>query len=566
MTTIGIDLGTTNSLVAFWRDGEAILIPNKLGQVITPSVVGFDSKGMIIVGEVAKQRLQTHPTHTACNFKRYMGSNKLLKVGKKEFRAEELSAWVLKSLKADAEAHLGEVITDAVISVPAYFSDAQRKATKAAGKLAGLNVQRLINEPTAAAVAYGLHEKDDDTTFLVFDIGGGTFDVSILESFEGVMQVNSSSGDNRLGGEDFVELLEQHFLQRHQLSADKLSVKEVAALHAAAENCKRTLTNNHQGEIELKTKKNNFTSEYSREDFEKICKDLLVRLRTPLERALRDASLHGDDLDAVILVGGASRMPVIRSLASKMLGQIPRSHINPDEIVAKGAAVQAGLIAQDAALKEIVLTDVCPYTLGVDVVNENSIRPNENLFHPIIDRNSPVPISRCDILYTAVDFQKVINLNIFQGESRFANENIKLGELSLEVPPSPKGEESVEVRFTYDVSGLLEVDAKISSTGLQKNIVIEGNPGMMTEKEIEKKLKEMEKIKIHPRENLDNALVIARGERLYENTIGELRDYIGNLLTRFDKIMNQQNPDELHQARKELLEIFDQIEAESPLY
>ena len=567
MALIGIDLGTTNSLIAHWENEAAILIENSLSQTTTPSVVGLNDDGQVIVGEVARQRLLTHPQLTAAEFKRYMGTNKVFTLGKKKFRAEELSALVLKSLIADAESLFGEKIESAVISVPAYFSDAQRKATRDAGRLAGIDVKRLINEPTAAAIAYGIHEKEEDTTFLVFDIGGGTFDVSILELFEGVMQVNSTSGDNRLGGEDFVDALANDFIESNKIQRKHLSLNDLAAIRSACELCKRNLSAGQSATIQFTDKKEKiYTSTIDRSHFEKVSSELLKRLRLPLERALKDASLHGEDLDAVILVGGASRMPSVRSLVSKMLGQIPRSHINPDEIVALGAAVQAALLANDRSLSEVVLTDVAPYTLGVGVVNETGFQESGDLFHPIIDRNSPIPISRMDNLTTARDYQTTLTIPIFQGEARLVRDNIQLGELSLKIPRARKGEESIDVRFTYDISGLLEVEAKVASTGIAERVIIEGNPGTLTEKEIEQKLEALDKLKIHPREQTANALLLARGARLYETTSLELRQYISNLISQFEESLKRQVPSEIEELATEINEIFDQIEKDSPLY
>lgn len=566
MVQIGIDLGTTNSLVACYKDGEAKLIKNSLGKVMTPSVVGLDEEGRVVVGDIAKHRLITNPALTISEFKRYMGTDKTFTLGKNKFRAEELSALILKSLIADAEAELGEKVTSAVISVPAYFSDAQRKATRDAGRLAGIDIKRLINEPTAAAIAYGLHETEDDTTFLIFDIGGGTFDVSILELFDGVMQVNSTAGDNRLGGEDFLDAIVNHFLSTNNLKKSKLSTRDLALLRASCEQAKRKLSSEQSAVVEIEVRGKTVSLELNRNSLENICGELLKRLRLPLTRALKDASLHGEDLDAVILVGGASRMPLIRSLVSKMLGQIPRSQINPDEIVALGAAIQSALVDGDESLSEVVLTDVAPYTLGVGVVNESGFYESGELFHPIIDRNSPVPISRMDTLVTAQDYQTLLNVTIYQGEARLVTDNIKLGELSLNVPRARRGEESIEVRFTYDISGLLEVEAKVNSTGVSRRVLIEGNPGTLSEKEIQSRLSELEKLKIHPREEAKNALLIARGERLYETSIGELRDYIGNLLARFESILQGQIPSEVDEAFEEISEIFDKIEQESPLY
>jgi molecular chaperone HscC len=562
MYMIGIDLGTTNSLVAYWKDGEPLLIPNILEQVMTPSVVGINDEGQIIVGEVAKQRLQTHPGMTIAHFKRYMGSDKQFKIGRKKFRPEELSALVLRSLKADAEALLGEPITDTIISVPAYFSDAQRKATRAAGTLAGLNVVRLINEPTAAAIAHGLHQ-NTEKTFLVFDIGGGTFDVSILEFFDGVMQVHASSGDNHLGGEDFVDVLIKEFVHEKEIRLDKLKSKDLAKLRSSAEACKKKLTNEKLATIKLHLKGIEHNYDITREDFERISSGLILRIRRPLERALRDADIHADDLDEIILVGGASRMPVIRSLASKMLGQIPSAHINPDEVVALGTAVQVALVLNDSSLEDVVLTDVAPYTLGINVHNEVNI--NENLFHPIIERNSPVPVSRMDIFYTVSDWQQKLHLGVFQGEGRLAQDNVKLGELNLPVPRGKAGEESIEVRFTYDINGLLEVESTVVSTGLKKRLIIEGNPGVMTQKEIEARLSSLSDLKIHPRDRLGNAVLIARGERIYEESLGELRTYIGGLMQEFHKVLNRQDLKEIETMIEEVNLIFDQIEMEGPL-
>jgi molecular chaperone HscC len=566
MTIIGIDLGTTNSLVAYWDDDEAKLIPNVLKQVMTPSVVGLDDEGQVIVGEIAKQRLQTHPGKTAANFKRFMGTNKLFALGKQKFRPEELSSLLLGSLKADAESLLNCQVTEAVISVPAYFSDAQRKATKVAGRLAGLEVNRLINEPTAAAIAYGLHQKQDDTTFLVFDIGGGTFDVSILELFEGVMQVNASSGDNHLGGQDFVDVMMKVFADEHSLKLNKLKGQEIANLRKSAEACKRMLTSQQQSDMSLQVGKKLLQMSVTREQFNSMCADLLLRLRKPLERTLNDSNLRGADLDAVVLVGGASRMPIIRSLAAKMLGQIPSTHINPDETIALGVAIQVGLMQDNVALKEMVLTDVAPYTLGVDVINDNSHEEGSCLFHPIIERNSPIPISRSDLFYSAYDNQKVIEVGIYQGESRLVRDNIQLGTLKLSIPKGPGGSESIEVRFTYDVNGLLEAEAVVMSTGDKTRAVIEGNPGLMTEKEINKCLASLASLKVHPREQLENATLIARGERLFEESLGEKRTYIATLLSQFENVLNQQNPDEITQAVERMNELLDELEIDSPLY
>jgi len=365
---VGIDLGTTNSLIAVWQDGVARLIPNMLGEFLTPSCVSLDEDGSILVGRAARERLQTHPERTAAVFKRHMGSDKVVHLGKRAFRAEELSALVLKALKADAEAYLGAPVTEAVITVPAYFSDAQRKATRAAGQLAGLKVDRLLNEPTAAALAYGMHQQGNESRFLVFDLGGGTFDVSILELFEGVMEVRASAGDNYLGGEDFVLTMMELFFERTGLPAKlKNDPHFMQRLTAQAESAKRVLSAAPTATMRMRHDDKDHLLEIDEELLEKVCAHLLKRLRDPVERALRDANLRSSELDSIVLAGGATRMPVVKRLVTRMFGRFPASDINPDEVVALGAAVQAGLKMKDAALKEVVMTDVSPYSLGIEI-------------------------------------------------------------------------------------------------------------------------------------------------------------------------------------------------------
>ncbi|MDB5848317.1 MAG: molecular chaperone HscC, partial [Rhodoferax sp.] len=455
---VGIDLGTTNSLVAIWREGASVLIPNALGDSLTPSCVSLDDDGSVLVGQAAKERLQTHPHLSAAVFKRYMGSNKTLWLGKREFRMEELSALILKSLKADAEAWLGVPVTEAVITVPAYFSDAQRKATRAAGQLAGLRVSSLLNEPTAAALAYGMLDRGADTRFLVFDLGGGTFDVSILEMFEGVMEVRATAGDNLLGGEDFVDSLVDLFFARNALPQglrnDRIFMQR---LRASTEAAKRQLGTSRTATVTAVHAGNTHTLDIDEPLLEQACAPLLKRLRQPVERALRDASLRAGQLDRIVLAGGATRMASVRRLVTTMFGRFPSATLNPDEVVALGAAVQAGLKAQDAALKEVVMTDVAPYSLGLAVTRKlGPMTATHGHFDPVIERNSVVPVSRCKTYVPTADGQPSIDLQIYQGEARMVQDNIFLGSLQVPLPAGPGGDGSVEVRFTYDVNGLLQ--------------------------------------------------------------------------------------------------------------
>ncbi|MCH8213752.1 MAG: molecular chaperone HscC [Proteobacteria bacterium] len=562
---VGIDLGTTNSSVAVWRDGRAEIIPNALGHNLTPSVVGLDETGEILVGMAARERLITHPGQTAAVFKRYMGSPREFAVGRRKFRPEELSSFVLRALKADAEAFLDAEVREAVISVPAYFNDAQRKATRAAGQLAGLKVERLINEPTAAALAYSLERREVESKFLVFDLGGGTFDVSILELFEGVMEVRATAGDNFLGGEDFVESLVAGFLdwarKSEALDERDLDSRLRQALWVQGERAKRAITKRETGVMTLNIGGKEVSWSIDEDTFAGLCQPLLDRLRAPCERALRDARIRASELDEMVLVGGATRMPSVRRLAAQLFGRLPTVHLNPDEVVTLGAAVQAGLKARDAALDEVVLTDVCPYSLGIQIVQSlGRDQVRDGLFAPILERNTTIPASRVERFCTVIHYQQELRIDIYQGEARQVKDNIHLGQTRVKLPSKPAGEESVDVRFTYDINGLLEVEATVVSTGESQSIVIEGNPGVLSAEEIEKRLAELGRFKIHPREREENRAVMARAERLYEELLGDHRDFVGRQIAHFEAILERQVPEEISEARQRFTELLNQLE------
>ncbi|AVI86333.1 MULTISPECIES: molecular chaperone HscC [Pseudomonas syringae group] len=558
---VGIDLGTTNSLVAVWRDGSSELVANALGETLTPSVVGLDDDGQILVGKAARERLQTHPEKTTALFKRYMGSAQKIRLGAGTYRPEELSSLVLKSLKADVERAYGEPVTEAVISVPAYFSDAQRKATRIAGELAGLKVEKLINEPTAAALAYGLHQKEGETSFLVFDLGGGTFDISILELFDGVMEVRASAGDNFLGGEDFDRLLVEQFLALHRDEQD-FPAKELVtpSLRREAERVRKALGQDDRVDFVLRHAEREWRKTITQEQMSDLFAPLLARLRSPIERALRDAKIRVADLNEILLVGGTTRMPLIRKLAAGMFGRFPAMTLNPDEVVAQGAAIQAALKQRDAALEEVVLTDVCPYTLGIETTQYvfNGYQPGHYL--PIIERNSVVPVSRVRTVNTISDNQDHVLLKIFQGESRLVKDNIALGELNIPVPKAKAGEVELDVRFTYDNNGLLEADVLIQMTGEKHKLVIENNPGVMTPTEIRERLKVLEALKVHPREQQVNTHLTARLERLYQEYLGEARETIGIWAAQFQRVLETQDDRQINELRKQLEQEADRFE------
>jgi molecular chaperone HscC len=562
---IGIDLGTTNSLVGFWRDGETALIPNALGSLLTPSAISLDDSGAILVGQAARDRLVSAPGSSVAAFKRYMGTNREFKLGKRSFRAEELSALVLRQLKADAEAHLGETVSEAIITVPAYFNDAQRKATKAAGELAGLKVERLLNEPTAAALAYGLQEHDGERKILVLDLGGGTFDVSILEMFEGVMEVRATAGDNFLGGEDFADAIMDRFIaavaDRVKLPPRSQPAEIHGALRRAAEVAKRALSDGDQHEIVLAVKGTEYRWTLTRDEFELLSEPLIKRIRAPIERALRDARLHPDQITHLVLAGGATRMPLFKRLAARLFQRLPIAQINPDEVVAHGAAVQAGLKMRDAALDDVVMTNVAPFSMGIQVCRSEGGRIlASGLYLPIIERNTVIPTSRSTIVSCPQDNQRQLLIQVYQGEARHVVDNVELGKLTIPVPPGPAGKERVDIRFTYDVSGLLEVETAVLSTGAKDRLVIEGNPGILTAPEIAERLSKLAHLKIHPRDDAKNQAVMARAERLYEERLGEVRRVIGQMIEDFQIALDRQNPTEIETLREQFSHWLDSID------
>jgi molecular chaperone HscC len=561
---IGIDLGTTNSLVALWRDGAPLLIPNALGHALTPSCVGFSDTEELLVGQAAKDRLQTHPRLTTANFKRYMGSAREIELGKRKFRPEEVSSFVLRSLKADAEAFLGESVDEAIISVPAYFSDAQRKATRAAGELAGLRVERIINEPTAAALAYGVRDAGSERKFLVFDLGGGTFDVSILEIFEGVMEVRASAGDNFLGGEDFVDVLAQDILAQAKLRQDDLTPSDLQRLRDTAERLKRKLSVESLVDVSFQLSGCDIAYSLNEERFSTLCDPLLQRLRIPVERALRDARIRASDLYEVVLAGGATRMPLVRKLVTRMFGRFPATAFNPDEVVALGVAVQAGLKMNDSALEEIVMTDVCPYTLGIKTAQTLNGAGNgvvDGFYLPIIERNTIVPASRSKDIVTVYDNQAKLSIEVYQGEARMVKDNIPLGTFSVPMPPrQPAGKAGANVRFTYDVNGLLEVEATVHGTNVKGSIIIEEHTGVLSKEEIAERLSALASLKLHPREDVRNSALLARANRMYEEALGPYRDAISNAIAQFDAILTRQDPREVASAREKLQAWLDRLE------
>jgi len=565
---VGIDLGTTNSAVALWKDGAPQLVPNALGRELTPSAVSLAKGGETWVGQAALDRMATNPADTATSFKRMMGTASTVTLAGTTLSPEDLSAMVLRSLADDVEAATGTRPTEAVITVPAYFNERQRRATRRAGEIAGLEVRRLINEPTAAALAFGLADKGDREPFLVFDLGGGTFDVSIVEMFEGIVEVRASAGDNRLGGDDFDEVLVK--LVEPLLPTEALARlpadRRRALLNLAAERTRRALTTSEEADFTVVADDTPLTARITTDAFEEAAAGLIKRLRDPVIRALRDSHIDVKSLSDIVLVGGATRMPVVRKALTRMFGRFPNSTVHPDHAVALGAAIQAGLLSGGDGLEEIRITDVAPFTLGVSTSTRDAHgRLHDDIFAPIIERNTPVPVSRMERFQTLGDNQRQVTFAIYQGEARDVKKNVKLGGLTVPVPPKPAGEVGVEVRFTYDTSGLLDVDVNVPLTGLTRNLVIVDEDDRRSKKDISESRKRLEKLKVHPREEAENVALLARAERAYEGFTGPVRDYIGQGLTEFQGALDKQDPRIIADAREGLTRLLDQIDAQSPL-
>ncbi len=547
---IGIDLGTSNSAVCIWQNGQAVLVPNAYGQNLTPSVIGLDDDGHILTGAPAHARLFTHPDLTLSSFKRFMGTDHQFRLGNQYFRAEELSALLLRSLKADVEQHCGCNVDRAIITVPAYFNDIQRKAVKTAGEMAGLRVERLLNEPTAASLAYGLANQQEQK-YLVFDLGGGTFDVSIIDMFEGVIEVRASSGDVFLGGDDFTRSLVSWMLAQYpQLNKEESGLQ--GRLVTLAERAKRQLTSQDSVSVSYQHDGETLSWTITNDILAQCCESALERMKKPVIQALRDAKFSPDQVDHIVLVGGATRMPLVRQAVARLFGRFPRTDLHPDEAVALGAGIQAGLAMQDQALDDIVLTDVMPFTLGIEIARRKGDGYESGHFLPLIERNSFVPVSRVESIVTITPQQKVIELAIYQGEARRVTDNILLGSLSVDVPPRPAGEITADVRFTYTLDGILEVECKVDNTGEMQKLVIEKSPGSLTPEQISASLLRLENIKQHPREQLVNRQLVAEANAFYEQSLGDQRQYIADHLYRFESMLDTQDARLIAQARQEI--------------
>ena len=454
-------------------------------------------------------------------------------------------------------------MTEAVISVPAYFNDVKRKATKRAGELAGLRVERIISEPTAAAIAYGLYQKREDSKFLVFDLGGGTFDVSILDLDDDIMEIRAVAGDNYLGGEDFTNLILENYLEDHNLDSNGLSEKEKTYFRNQAEKSK--CHPEQDGSYRMQAIIDGVREEtvLSRKDFEKKATQLFDRIKQPVRRSLSDAGVRVREIDEIVLVGGTTKMPAVRKFVSRLFGRVPDTSVNPDEAVALGAAIQGAMKERKESVREVILTDVCPFTLGTEVaVKMENDRLENNHFCPILERNTVIPASRTEKFFTIYDHQTQVEIHILQGESRFASNNVSLGTIRLTVPDNMAGEEEIDITYTYDVNALLEVEAKIKSTGERVTKLIKNQETDMSLEQMQARMKELAYLKIHPRDQEANKVLLLRGERLYEEATGELREALEMVTRQFEHILDKQDPSKIAEARKDYEEALDFIEEE----
>jgi len=540
---VGIDLGTTNSVVSVLEAGEPTVIPNAEGGRTTPSVVGFSKTGEVLVGEVAKRQAITNPDRTIRSVKRHMGTNWTVTIDKKKYKAQEISARILQKLKRDAEAYLGDTVTEAVITVPAYFDDAQRQATKEAGTIAGLDVMRIINEPTAAALAYGLDKEGAEQTIVVFDLGGGTFDVSILEIGEGVFEVKATSGNTHLGGDDWdqkiIDWLVEEFKGDHgvDLSKDKMALQR---LKEAAEKAKIELSTTQETQINLPfvTASDagplHLDYKLTRATFQELTADLVQACRGPFEQAMKDAGFTGADLQHVILVGGSSRMPAIQDLVKSMTGKEPHKGVNPDEVVAVGAAVQAGVLKGD--VKDVLLLDVTPLSLGIET--------RGGIMTKLIERNTTIPTRRTEVFTTAEDMQPSVEIHVLQGEREMASFNKTLGKFQLVgLPPAPRGVPQIEVTFDIDANGIVHVSAKDRATNKEQSMTITGQSALNKD-EINRMVRDAEAHAEEDRERREEAETRNQGDTLVYQTERMIREH--------GERMSEDEKDRLQSAVKNL--------------
>ncbi len=555
MAIIGIDLGTTNSLASVYTENGVMVIPNSLGNRLTPSVVGLDDDGNVIVGDVAKERLITHPERTAAEFKRTMGTDRTYHLGEEVFSSQQLSSILLRKILADAKAYLNEDIDEVVISVPAYFDDKMRTATKQAAEMAGIKCERLINEPSAAALAYLYKHGWKDGTYMVVDFGGGTLDVSIIDSFDSVMEIIAVAGNNHLGGKDINEAIYKHFCLVNNLQESSLTSEEKAIIYRMSETTKIALSTNPIAVMSVCLNDKEYSLSLDNNALIKIAHESFERLFEPIKKVLKDSRLKPTDLEAIVLVGGSCKMPTVASYIEKITGVKPCSDIDPDTAISVGAGVYSGIKRKNQQLKDVVMTDICPFSLGVDCHDVN----DDIVMSFIIDRNSMLPCSQIKSYYAIHDNQTEVNFRIYQGESIIPENNIYLGSLSIACPPTNRNAFIATCRMTYDINGILVIDVtNKDNVTVSKTLV--GNNVKLTEKEIETIKARLDNLRFSDDVDEESQLLISRAERVIEETISYERDFLMNALGVFKLTMNKGNTVEKRNAKEGFKNLLDQLE------
>ena len=549
---VGIDLGTTNSLVGVYQDGQVKLIPNAFGDFLTPSVVALDDNNEVIVGKVAKERLVTHPDKTIAQFKRFMGTSHKILLGNSTYTAEELSSFIIRKLVDDAESFLGEKVDEVIVSVPAYFNDAQRYATKLAGKFAGINIDRIINEPSAAALAKKLESEIDDDSFIVVDFGGGTLDISVVELFDNVVEIVSIAGDNRLGGEDFTGAIAEEFMHVNQLKKESISREFYSKILLQAEKTKLDLNEKEEVQMSVFDHYKEYRLDLSYQHFYELCHPLLVRVKAVLDRALMDARNSQVSSDNFVLVGGTSKLRLVQDFLSFCINQGVEVSGDPDKMIARGCALLAGIKERQGEIRDLLLSDICPFTLGIEIVGGH--------FSPIIERNSTLPTSRVEQYYTSELGQSHVKVQVYQGEMMKASQNLFLGELDVPVPINHKEHEGLTVHFTYDLNGILDVEVKIDTTQEVFNHVILQESITLTDQEIKEKQDALARYKINAQETEIYRFLIEKANRLYSMVLGLKREELMTATRQFEeevKYSSIHHLPKIYQAFSSYLELLE---------